>query len=80
MSEAMTYGTGDPVRLPRRMTKGEEFLHLSDMRRRIDIRLTELAEHFGADLGKAKHLPKSGLRIVSNKNGSLFCKGGPIDG
>lgn len=56
------HGTGDPVRLPARMTRGEEFLALMDQRRRIDARLNELAESLGAD---PISLPKSGLRLVA---------------
>lgn len=73
--------TGLPAATPLcRLSKGDEFLVLMDQRRRIDARLNELAEHFGANLAEVSRLPKSKLRIVVNKGGALLCKGGPING
>lgn len=58
--------TGLPIAsLPRPMSRGDEFSHLMGQRKRIDLRLTELAEHFGACPSDAPRLPKSGLRIRS---------------
>ncbi len=67
--------TRDTARLPHRMTRAEEYLHLFEQRRQIDRRLSELAEILGPTFGVS--LPKSGLRIVASKPGSLTCKGGP---
>lgn len=75
MSEVTTYGTAEPVRLPRRMTRGEEFLHLMDAKARIEVRLNELAEFFSDHPADAPRLPKSGLRLVAGKSGSLTFKG-----
>ena len=57
--------TGLPSRLPHRMTRGDEFLHLMEQRRLIDRRLGELAESFSADPTGGPRLPKSGLRIMA---------------
>ena len=79
--------TRDIARLPTRILGPcEEFSLLLDQRRLISKRVNELlmpqverALGIG-HVAQVCTLPKSGLRIVDSKPGSLFCRGGRLNG
>lgn len=85
--QAYGQGAAEPARLPNRMTIEDEFLSLMDQRRRIDARLTVLAERLGDEPGAKgaqivprASLPKSRLTLAGSRPGLALYKGGRING
>ncbi len=70
-------GTGEPARLPSRMTYETEFLSLLDQRRRIDRRLNELVEVLDHALGRpGLKLSKGSLPSAVSCRGTALPTGG----